>query len=139
MKALISQIAPQLVDVLASVLVAVIGLAFGRLATLIKAHAKNTAVEGILTRLNDAVFHAVMALEQTTVAAAKAGSVSGKMPASIAIDVKAAALEEVKSHLGSKGIAELKDVLGIHQLDLDQFLGQRIEASVALHTEAKGQ
>jgi hypothetical protein len=130
MKALIAQVAPSLIDALTAILGPVITLVFARLATFIAAHAKNTAVQGVLVRLNDAVETAVLALEQTMVMTAKAAAGGGKMPKEIAAQVKQAALDEVKSHLGDKGLAELQVILGVHKLDLDAFLATRIEATV---------
>lgn len=134
MKQLIAQIAPSLIDAIGAILASIVALVFARLSSLIAAHAKNARVEGVLKRLNDTVFNVVMAIEQTTVAAAKKVATEGKLDRAAAETIKQAALDEVKSHLGPKGLAELKDVLGIHELELDAFLGQRIESGVATHT-----
>ena len=130
MKALIASITPQLLDLLTPVLLAALGWLSWRAAGWIKAHTKNAQVQGILLRLDDAVFTAVSSLEQTVVVAAKTAASDGQLTKSDGAAVKAAALAEIKSHLGPKGIAELQAILGIKADGLDSFLSSRIEASV---------
>ena len=130
MKALLASITPQLLDLLTPVLLAALGWLSFRAAGWIKAYTKNAQVQGILLRLDDAVFTAVSALEQTVVVAAKTAAGDGQLTKSDGAAVKAAALAEIKSHLGPKGIAELQAILGVKPEVLDSFLSSRIEASV---------
>jgi hypothetical protein len=130
MKALIASIAPQLIEGIGAVFAAIVTMACYRLSGYIKAHTKNARVQGILLRLNDATFTAVSALEQTVVATAKAQTASGMLTRSAASAVKAAALENIKTHLGPQGLGELKAILGVQDVDLDAFIAARIESSV---------
>ena len=130
MKALLASITPQLLDLLTPVLLAALGWLSFRAAGWIKAYTKNAQVQGILLRLDDVVFTAVSSLEQTVVVAAKTAASDGQLTKSDGAAVKAAALAEIKSHLGPKGIAELQAILGIKPEGLDSFLSSRIEASV---------
>jgi hypothetical protein len=130
MKAFLASLAPQLLDILAPVLVAALGWVFVRLAAYIKAHTKNARVQGILLRLNDATFTAVSSLEQTVVTAAKESTSDGRLTVRSGEVVKAAAMAAIKSHLGPQGIGELKAILGVQDADLDSFLSSRIESSV---------
>ena len=130
MKALLASITPQILDLMTPVLLAALGWLSWRAAGWIKAHTKNAQVQGILLRLDDAVFTAVSALEQTVVVAAKTAARDGQLTKSDGAAVKAAALAEIKSHLGPKGIAELQAILGVQPDGLDSFISSRIEASV---------
>jgi hypothetical protein len=130
MKALIASIVPEILDLLTPVLLAVFGWLSWRAAGWINAYTKNAKLKGILLRLDDAVFTAVSALEQTVVVAAKTAASDGQLTKSDGAAVKAAALAEIKSHLGQKGIAELQAILGVKPEGLDSFLSSRIEASV---------
>ena len=119
---------PEILNVFGSLLLSVLGLAAYHASAWIKIHTKNARVQGILLRLNDAVFTAVESVEQVTVAALKAnGNLLTLNGATIA---KKAALSAIKMHLGSQGIAEVKAILGVHSDDLDSFLGARVEARV---------
>jgi len=130
MKALLASVTPQILDLLTTVLLAALGWVCVRLASFIKAHTKNAQVQGILLRLNDAVFAAVGALEQTMVVAAKVAASDGQLTKSDGAAVKAAALANVKSHLGPQGIAELQAILDVQPAALDSYLSSRIEAQV---------
>jgi hypothetical protein len=130
MKALLASIIPQALDLLTPVFLAVIGWLSFQAAGWIRAHTKNAQVQGILLRLDDAVATAVGSLEQTVVVAAKSAAADGQLTKADGAAVKAAALAEIKSHLGPKGIAELQAILGIKPDGLDSFLSSRIEASV---------
>jgi hypothetical protein len=137
MKNLLETIAPYLLDAFATVFGAILLLASARASTWIKAHAKNAQVEGILLRLNDATYTAVGAVEQTVVAAAKGSQVNGQLTEAAATAAKQAALAEIKSHLGPKGIAELKTILGVQPGDLASFLSSRVESAVQTMPESK--
>jgi hypothetical protein len=138
MKAFLTAITPQLLEALATVLMAAIGWASFRLAGYIKAHTKNAQVQGVLLRLNDAVFHAVSSLEQTVVVAAKLSAQDGRLTAVAGAAVKGAAIASIKTHLGKAGVAELQSVLGVKAEALDAFLSDRIETSV-LHLPVTSQ
>ena len=126
----ISTIAPQILDLLSPIIVAAIAWVCVRAAGYIRSHTKNLQVQGILLRLNDAVGTAVGALEQTMVLAAKLAASDGQLTGEDGRNIKAAALAEIKSHLGPEGISALKAILGVQADTLDSFLGTRVEAAV---------
>ena len=137
MKALLASIAPQVLDVLTPLFLAALSWASVQLAIYIRAHAKNVAVQGVLLRLNDATYTAVGAVEQTVVAAAKASEIDGRLTGASAAAAKQAALDEIKSHLGAKGLAELTKILGVKPEDLAAFLSSRVESAVQSMPESK--
>jgi hypothetical protein len=124
------QLALQIAQWLAPLLMALIGLGIAKLTQLINAKVKNEYLKGVLTRLDDAVLTAVKAAEQVLVLAIREANADGKITAEEAAQIKAKVMEEVKSHLGMKGIGELAGVLGLGGEALDKLLGSKIEAAV---------
>lgn len=122
----------QLFQVCSPALLALIGWLSLKLADLIKAKTDNAYVQGVLLRLNDAVWTAVREVEQTMVGALKATNTdgSGKLTETSQANAKTAAINTIKEHLGPKGLAELGDIIGVAGPALDQFLGKRVEAVV---------
>lgn len=121
---------PAILNALGSILLSLLGLASYRVSTWIKAHTRNLRVQGMLLRLDDAVFNAVEAVEQVTVASLVASAKDGRLSSNGAAIAKEAALSTIKQHLGPQGIAELQAILGVHPDSLDSFLGTRVEARV---------
>ena len=102
-----------------------------KLADLINAHVKNAQVSGILSRLNSHATAIVQEAMQTTVDSAKMAAVDGKLPVDVAKSALSSAVENLKGHLGEKGLAEVESVLGIEAGDdLNKFLITTIEAKV---------
>lgn len=97
-------------------------------------HAKNERVKGVLLRLNDAAATAVAEMEQSAVKALKAASPDGKLTPATAAAVKDAAVESLRGHLGPKGLAELKTVLGV--ADVAAALNSKVEAAVSAASSA---
>jgi hypothetical protein len=64
------------------------------------------------------------------VAAAKAGEINGQLTGSAAAAAKDAAIAEIRSYLGPKGIAEVQKILGLKPEDVVGFLSSRIESAV---------
>lgn len=120
----------QIYQVLAPVLMAVVTWVAAKLAQLINARVKNEYLRGVLLRLDDAVASVVREINQVTVASIKSSSADGRLTTSAREVIKNAALQTVKAHLGTKGIAELGRVLGLDTLVVDRLIGTRIEATV---------
>jgi hypothetical protein len=116
------------VDVLTPVVLALLSWLSVAAARWIQNKVKNDYAQGVLLRLNDAVFTAVRALQQTTVQAIKDANKDGKIDAKEAAAIKEKALGQVKSYMGQKGIDQLKGVLAFD--DLEDFLSARIEAEL---------
>lgn len=120
----------QIYQVLAPVLMAVVTWVAAKLAQLINARVKNEYLRGVLLRLDDAVASVVREINQVTVASIKSSSADGRLTTSASAVIKNAALQTVKAHLGTKGIAELGRVLGLDTSAVDRLIGTRIEATV---------
>jgi hypothetical protein len=112
------------------VLMAALAWAGVKIATWINAKTKNEYLKGVLLRLNDAVLAAVRETEQTVVTQLKAAAADGKLTDDEKRDVKRAAFESVKAHFGSKGVAEVGQVLGLSEDALEKMIGARLEAAV---------
>lgn len=119
-----------LFQVCSPAILALVGWLSVKLAGLITAHTSNAYVQGVLLRLNDAVWTAVAEVEQTMVKALKAGTLDGKLTTTGAENAKAAAVATIKEHLGPQGIADLGTILGITGPAIDAFLGKRVDAAV---------
>ncbi|MFA6118138.1 MAG: hypothetical protein WC729_29395 [Sphingomonas sp.] len=102
-----------------------------KLADLIGQKVKNEEVKGILARLDEIVFNVVKELMQTTVDAAKKKADEGGLPKEVADAAGKAALDKIKSYLGSEGLKLLGMVLGItDDAKLDEYLKTKIESTV---------
>jgi len=106
-----------------------------KLSHWLRAKISNELVGGMLARLNDSVFTAVKAIEQTVVreikAAKEPNSPGGpKITTEEADRVKKAAIDALKSYWGVKGLAELGEVLGLTGDGLNNLLESKVEAAV---------
>ncbi len=117
-------------QVVSPVLVAALTWAAAKLASFIRSKVDNEYLRGVLVRLDDAVVTAVKDLQQTVVAEIKAASADGKISEAEKRRIKDAAVANVKSYLGAKGIRVLAEVLGLSGGALDSFLGSKVEAAV---------
>lgn len=99
------------------------------LKNLIKAKVKNAQLAGILSRLDDHVTAAVLEGEQAVRPTLESVEKTGTLSPSDALQLKGDVLATIKAHLGAAGLTELKDVLGIQ--DVDSFLRTKLEAGVA--------
>ncbi len=125
-----SDVALKVLEVLSPALLAVLSWLSVKAAQLITAKVKNEYLRGILVRLDDAVMNAVREVQQVTVSAIKASSADGQLSADERALVKQAAINSIKSHLGSKGLAELAQVLGLEDGAIEKVLSTRVEAAV---------
>lgn len=121
------------VQLLAPLLVALLGMLALRLRAYVNAKVKNTTLQGILGRLDDAALLAVQEVEQTVVKRLD----PTKPFADNAAAAKAAALDSLKTHLGQKGLDEAKGVLGLGQADLEKLLAGYVESKVHVVNQAQ--
>lgn len=134
MKAQLGSLAITAVQALAPVLMALVGLLALKLHQYIAAKVKNTMVQGILTRLNDTAMTVVQEVEQTVVSKldpTKPLADNGKA-------AKDAAVASLKTHLGQKGLDEVKQVLGIGDTDLEKVIVSIIESKVHVVNQQQG-
>ena len=99
-------------------------------AQLITAKVKNEYLRGVLVRLDDAVLNGVREVQQVTVDAMKSANPDGTLTADQGAKVKQAAIDSIKSHLGTKGLGELAQVLGLEGGAIEKVLATRVEAAV---------
>lgn len=125
-----TEIAVGLFKVLSPVLLAALTWVGAKLGQLINAKVKNEYLRGVLARLDDTVISVVREVHQVTVDALKAATVDGKLPPSAKEAVKQAAIGAIKSHLGTKGIAQLAKVLGLDGQGVERLIGTKIESAV---------
>jgi hypothetical protein len=118
------------VEALSPLLLAALSWLSLRIAALISAKVKNERLNGILTRLDDAVFMAVREVEQVYVSMLKTASADGVLSSEERRDAKDAAVRAARSYLGARGFAELGKVLGLVDDDVDRMLNARVEAAV---------
>ncbi len=92
-------------------------------AALLKAHTKNTKTQGMIDRLDGLLETTVQETVHTSLAV---------LPDNPTVDdltkARSAALASLKTHLGAKGIDELKTVLGWDDASIDQILSSYIAA-----------
>lgn len=131
MKEILIQTSVQLLPLLGTILLALMSMGAAKLVALIQAKTKNEWLKTALVRATDAVFQAVHFVEQTMAAKLKDAASDGKISAEEGAQLKAAALDAVKSYLGDNGMKELMSILGFDSPSLDKFLSDKIEASIS--------
>lgn len=120
----------KILEISSPVLLAALTWAAAKLAQLIRAKVQNEYLKGVLVRLDDAVFTAVKDLQQSVVEEIKAASADGKITDDEKRQIKERALASVKSHLGTKGLAEIAKVFGLEGGALETLLSSKVEAAV---------
>ena len=120
----------KVLEILSPVLLAALTWAAAKLAQLIRAKVQNEYLKGVLVRLDDAVFTAVKDLQQSVVEQIKAASADGKITDEEKKEIKEKAMAAVKSHIGTKGLAEAAKVLGLEGGALEGLLSSKVEAAV---------
>lgn len=120
----------QILEISSPLLLAALTWAAAKLAQLIRAKVQNEYLKGVLVRLDDAVFTAVKDLQQSVVEQIKAASADGKITDDEKKQIKERALASVKSHVGTKGLAEAAKVLGLEGGALETLLSSKVEAAV---------
>lgn len=120
----------KVLEILSPVLLAALTWASAKLAQLIRAKVQNEYLRGVLVRVDDAVFTAVKAVQQTVVEQIKEASADGKITDDEKKRIKEKALAAVKAHLGTKGLSEVGAILGLDGGALDGLLSSKVEAAV---------
>lgn len=126
MKEQLGSIGITALQVLAPVFLALLGLLAKKAHDLIAAKVKNETVKGILDRLDDTALTVVQEVEQTVVSKLDP---TKPLPDNGAA-AKAAAIASLKTHLGQKGLDEIKTVLGVGDSALEQIIVSYIESKV---------
>jgi hypothetical protein len=125
MKEQLSALAITAVQVLSPVVIALLGLLAKKLIDLINARVKNEAVQGILDRLDQTALAVVTQIQQTVV-----DNLDPSAPKESLIKARDAALANLKTLLGQKGLDDIKNVLGLGDDSLDKILVMFIEKRV---------
>lgn len=120
----------KVLEILSPVLLAALTWAAAKVAQLIRAKVQNEYLRGVLVRVDDAVFTAVKAVQQTVVEQIKEASADGKITDDEKKRIKEQAIATVKAHLGTKGLSEVGTILGLDGGALDGFLSSKVEAAV---------
>jgi len=120
----------KVLEISSPVLLAALTWAAAKLAQLIRAKVQNEYLKNALVRLDDAVFTAVKDLQQSVVEEIKAASSDGKITDEEKKQIKDRAIAAVKSHLGTKGLAEAAKILGLEGGALEGLLSSKVEAAV---------
>jgi hypothetical protein len=122
MKEQLTSLGIQALSALLPLVVTLLGVLLTALTVYIQSKVKSQRVNDALDRFDNVVMSAVKEVQQTFV-----DKLDDKQPKSLE-DAKQAAISAVKSHYGSKGIDELKKVLGWE--DADKVLAMKIEEKV---------
>lgn len=100
----------------------------GLISALILKFIKAGTVRDIVGRALAEVGDAVLAVSQTYVDALKAASADGVLTDAEKAEAKAKAIALAKKNIGTEGLKKLAKILGI---DIDGWLGTKIEAAVS--------
>jgi hypothetical protein len=125
----VHQLVPHLAELaitLASLLSAYV---LNRVQQWLRCKVDNERARGMLLRLTDAVENAVLEVEQTTAEALRNAAEDGHITDEEARNVRQTALTAAKRQLGTRGVAELRKVLGDDEVD--ELIGGRLEAHLA--------
>lgn len=130
MQDILKALAPHIFEILSPILLAGISWLSVKISKYIQAKTNNALLEGILTRLSDAVFTAVAQCEQTIVTELKKARADGVVTAQEYMHIKNMALNSAKQYLGEKGLSELKKILGLDDGGITKLIADKIEAAV---------
>jgi hypothetical protein len=125
MKEQLSAIAITAVQVLSPLVIALLGILAKKLVDLIDARVKNESVKGILDRLDQTALAVVTEVQQTVV-----DNLDPNAPKDSLVKARDAALANLKTLLGPKGLEDIKKVLGFGDDSLDKILLMFIEKQV---------
>lgn len=133
MKPQLTQLTTDALQLLAPVVLALIGWLGLRLQKLIATKVENEKIEGVLLRLEAVVETAVKETAQTFLSNLKSPTPKDYKKA------RAMALESIKAYVGPRGIEEAKKVLGLQEDGaLEKLIASLLEATVHdLKTAAK--
>ena len=123
-----------LLDVVLTLATPILGWLSLKISKWVGASEANAKTHGMLARVNDSVFTAVKAVNQTArkkLKAAKDPDSDGgtRITDDEAAELKQACRDELQAYWGAKGIAEIGKVLGLGSVT--KFLDSKIEAAVS--------
>jgi hypothetical protein len=116
--------------VLSPILVAALTWVATKVSQLINARVQNERLQNILARVDDTVFAVVRELQQVTVDKLKAAAVDGKLTSEAKEMLRLAAIASIRQQLGTKGVSELSQIVGVSDRAIDNVLVTHIEAAV---------
>jgi hypothetical protein len=125
MKEQLRSLAITAVQVLSPVIIALLGLLAKRLLDLIDARVKNETIKGILERLDQTALTVVTEVQQTIV-----DNLDPNAPRDSLLKARDAAVANLKTLLGKKGLDDIKKVLGLPDDGLDKILITFVESKV---------
>jgi len=120
------ELLPQIIDLMIPVAIALLAWLSASATRWINSKVKNEYLRGALERLNDAVYTAVKASEQTLVKELREAAKDGKITKDEAEEIKKRAVDSAKAYIGDKGMAELKRV--IDPAAIEKLIEDKIEA-----------
>jgi hypothetical protein len=127
MKEQLMSIAITGLQVLSPVILALLGLFAKKLLQLIDARVRNETMRGILERLDQTALAVVSEVQQTVV-----DHLDAKAPKDSLLQARNAALLNLRALLGTKGLDEMKRILGLSEQDVEKLLITQIESKVHL-------
>lgn len=113
---------------LSPALIGLFGYGMLKLSQLISSKVKNEALQGILLRLDDSVETAVKSIFQSYVDTLKK---EGKFDKSAQAAAKTAAIQDIKSYFGPKGLEELQKIMGWKAESVEEQLSNKVEAKIS--------
>lgn len=122
-------LAAQAVMALSPIVLAALSWLSLQAAGLIKAKVSHQRLQGVLLRLDDAVFVATRQIQTAIVEELKRASADGKLTPEERDQVRAATLKAVRSYLGPKGLVEVCSILGLKDDEDERVLGPRVDAA----------
>jgi hypothetical protein len=125
MKEQLSALAITALQVLSPVVIALFGILAKKLVDLIDTRVKNETVKGILDRLDQTALAVVTEVQQTIVE-----NLDPNAPKDSFVKARDAAVANLKTLLGQKGLDDIKSVLGLGDDSLDKILVMFIEKQV---------
>jgi hypothetical protein len=126
----LSEIGFEVLCALSPLLLTLLTYGAARLNAWLNLRIKSEAVADALGRLNQTVLDAVKELDQLLVEEYKKRATDGKLTKGEVDELRDLAIENVKSYIGMKGVAELLKILGLTPKELDSRIGGRVDATV---------
>lgn len=118
----------QLVTILTPLLMALVAWGTAELARWVRSHVKNAYLQGVLTRLDEAVATVVIELMHTEVRQLKDDTADGKLSAEDAQRLKDTAVKQIKAYLGKQAVNDLEKVFDPKAVE--QMISSKIEVAV---------
>lgn len=122
----------QVLDALIPLVITLITIAIGAITRSVQAKIQDERARDMLQRLSEQASDVVHELEQTLAGQLRDAAADGKLDASEVVELKDAALGNLKAYLGERGKADALKVLGFKdEAELEALLRGKLEAEVA--------